>query len=907
MLLKKKRKSSFFPTGGVSFFLFKYIYLIYIYIPCYYSHHTHTHTRSFSLTQTTRMSEADVRDNINNAGGSTAAQQQHHAILNLANLSADDLKGEVERLSAELAETTQQKLQAAQYGLEVLEEKQQLQQQYEDLESIYDATKNELDCAKTALNKHQSTYRKQHEVGIRHEEHFLQETLSLEDQYRGTIGELETELKSIKAAYDRITCENDRLNALVNESQQQMEALELQRKQLRNEMKEYKIRENRNLADYTELEDENINLQKQVSQLRQSQVDYEALKHEKRALQEEADDLNAELEQTKNLKKIIERNLEESLNSLQQEREQKHMLKKELDHHLTRESMFNLSNLAHIGGLSDGLKFGNSHDLNLNSGHRGDAANDDEAESQDHPALKRLEADFTQPKNEDLRAPKPAPASVNDLLSEIHMTEVQKLQQLLDQSEDEKKQLQKGLDEAQKLMQDTQKDLIEQRERAAQLKSHMSAIANINEAQINLPEDEPTKEDLAEIQNERDPEKREILLLKHNCHANEKKYMAALKQISNLQSEINSLQERVQNAESNKTIDPEVKETLFNLNSKISEYEEKVRSLQKDLSGMTDSADTAQGSLNITQDQLVHITEDLAQLYHLVCEINGELPSRVMLDHAKSAAQMSRPDVSRDGSEEKSDASLKNNGDASTDDGESGSEASKKSKALLSQDLKGQGDPTSCGKLVETILDQIKYLRRAVEHLVVTKQRPDDDTENQDVKELQEQIVKLKAMLSTKREQIATLRSVLKANKSTAEIALANLKQKYENEKVIVTDTMMKLRNELKALKEDAATFASLRAMFAQRCDEYVTQLDEQQRQLAAAEEEKKTLNSLLRMAIQQKLVLTQRLEDLEFDRERRNIRRQSRSKIGAPKVSYNYAPYEEFGRYSRSSQKRDY
>lgn len=64
------------------------------------------------------------------------------------------------------------------------------------------------------------------------------------------------------------------------------------------------------------------------------------------------------------------------------------------------------------------------------------------------------------------------------------------------------------------------------------------------------------------------------------------------------------------------------------------------------------------------------------------------------------------------------------------------------------------------------------------------------------------------------------------------------------------------------------------------RCDEYVTQLEEMQRQLAAAEDEKKTLNSLLRMAIQQKLALTQRLEDLEFDHEQ--IRRggtSSRSK----------------------------
>ncbi len=97
------------------------------------------------------------------------------------------------------------------------------------------------------------------------------------------------------------------------------------------------------------------------------------------------------------------------------------------------------------------------------------------------------------------------------------------------------------------------------------------------------------------------------------------------------------------------------------------------------------------------------------------------------------------------------------------------------------------------------------------------------------------------------------------------------MKSKYENEKLVVTETMTKLRNELKSLKEDAATFASLRAMFAARCDEYVTQIDVLQRQVHAGEEEKKTLNSLLRMAIEQKLALTQKLEDLEMDNERSN------------------------------------
>lgn len=48
--------------------------------------------------------------------------------------------------------------------------------------------------------------------------------------------------------------------------------VELQRSRLRDDIKEYKFREARLLQDYSELEEENISLQKQVSVLRQNQV-----------------------------------------------------------------------------------------------------------------------------------------------------------------------------------------------------------------------------------------------------------------------------------------------------------------------------------------------------------------------------------------------------------------------------------------------------------------------------------------------------------------------------------------------------------------------------------------------------------------------------------------------------------
>ena len=50
-------------------------------------------------------------------------------------------------LREELDQTTREKVQAAEYGLAVLDEKQSLQQQYDELESMYDTAKLDLEHA----------------------------------------------------------------------------------------------------------------------------------------------------------------------------------------------------------------------------------------------------------------------------------------------------------------------------------------------------------------------------------------------------------------------------------------------------------------------------------------------------------------------------------------------------------------------------------------------------------------------------------------------------------------------------------------------------------------------------------------------------------------------------------------
>lgn len=64
--------------------------------------------------------------------------------------------------------------------------------------------------------------------------------------------------------------------------------------------------------------------------------------------------------------------------------------------------------------------------------------------------------------------------------------------------------------------------------------------------------------------------------------------------------------------------------------------------------------------------------------------------------------------------------------------------------------------------------DHLKHLQKAVDRsLQLSRQGAADPVVDKDKKALMKEILKFKSLLSTKREQIATLRAVLRANKQT--------------------------------------------------------------------------------------------------------------------------------------------
>lgn len=78
---------------------------------------------------------------------SLAMEEEEYAKLVMES-EPEWLRAEIKRLFQELGETTREKIQAAEYGLVVLEEKQQLKQQYEELELEYETIRTEMEQLK---------------------------------------------------------------------------------------------------------------------------------------------------------------------------------------------------------------------------------------------------------------------------------------------------------------------------------------------------------------------------------------------------------------------------------------------------------------------------------------------------------------------------------------------------------------------------------------------------------------------------------------------------------------------------------------------------------------------------------------------------------------------------------------
>lgn len=301
------------------------------------------------------------------------------------------------------------------------------------------------------------------------------------------------------------------------------------------------------------------------------------------------------------------------------------------------------------------------------------------------------------------------------------------------------------------------------------------------------------------------------------------KYKLAVTEVVSLNSELKDLQQRHKEcleraawAEERAQVQVQTLESrVACLECRFREGREKEVALQRELNKANDSALESHSTLAAAHEELATFSEELAQLYHHVCMCNNETPNRVMLDYYRqgrtppraisaglkaqddhrvlltprlarrlaainaATSSTSTPSDSQSPSESPSKEPLNSEdspvrtvlSSSAVSASSSSSSSSPAPDSPAGSDIRRE--PINLHHLNAIIRDQIKYLQKAVDRsLQLSRQRaavrelaPLFDKEKE---ACMEEILKLKSLLSTKREQIATLRLVLKANKQVS-------------------------------------------------------------------------------------------------------------------------------------------
>ncbi|KAL0196450.1 hypothetical protein M9458_010022, partial [Cirrhinus mrigala] len=353
--------------------------------------------------------------------------------------------------------------------------------------------------------------------------------------------------------------------------------------------------------------------------------------------------------------------------------------------------------------------------------------------------------------------------------------------------ESEKASLLNSLQESQALLRHTQGALTEQHDKAIRLGERFRKLRRQNSSKENKEEEEDEEEEATGIPSSQEGPSLELL----QC-----KYRVAVTEVVGLKAELKEVKDRYNECvEARVRAEEQGKAQMQGLETQVSQLErrcrdsrEKVVNLERELRAANNTALETQGILGNAQDELATFSEELAQLYHHVCLCNNETPNRVTLDYYRQGRTPTRMPKGQDDhrvlltprlarrlaainaatsaeSRSPSDSPSKEPltaeqspvrtplGSPVVSASSSSSSSSPAPESATGSDLRRE--PTNIHHLNAIIRDQIKHLQKAVDRSLQLELAPLMD---KDKEACMEEILKLK-------EQIATLRLVLKVNK----------------------------------------------------------------------------------------------------------------------------------------------
>ncbi|CAK5081797.1 unnamed protein product [Meloidogyne enterolobii] len=258
------------------------------------------------------------------------------------------LRDEILEMTKRLEIADKEKAQAGELGLHLLKEKEQLELTHEALLKEFEVIRSELEKTQQKLTLFRSSQCNAEANELNQE--MDEDSAALEARFADKVKTLELAKKHLQEQLIVYKSDSERLQQELILIQTRVEELEIERKTLKEELKELRTREQQLIGENYELEEENVALLKQVSNLRSAQIEFESMKLQIKGMLDEMIILQTSAEEAEKLRSLAEHQVADALATAQHEREHRLALKKEF------EQLRNQEHLASLNSLYLGIK-----------------------------------------------------------------------------------------------------------------------------------------------------------------------------------------------------------------------------------------------------------------------------------------------------------------------------------------------------------------------------------------------------------------------------------------------------------------------------------------------------------------------------------------------------------------------
>eukprot|EP00731_Ephydatia_muelleri_P001239 Em0001g1239a len=735
----------------------------------------------------------------------------------------DSLKETIVSLTARLNEANEERAQAAEYGLVVLEEKQALQLQQEELNSLYESTKRELEASTLYMTQMQSDYEKRiHEVEAQRQQ-LLDEIEAREQELMNQVKKLDEECRQHKRKLKQATSDQEHSNKAYTTL-----ASELDRyKKECNELKE----ENRRIRqDHTEASREKDRLrlemeqvQKEMNNLSKYKKEYVTLLESNRSLEEEMGLLNDHYKSILEEKEGLEDQTRETIQALNEEREAKDLLERKLK----------------------------------------DASLRPQSPSWEEETESRTEGGpLTNGRCSPTFQSTPSKPPVPSLLNDLHDSIMEQLD--LEALKRKTKKAEELVGVLQKEKQSLEARLAEQEAEVGRLKEIAKATSSERDKELKaLTEAAAIRDELLDQ-------------LKGKLSAVSTEKAKREIDLEELREELNRLR-KYTSAEVEKTQSECTQEQNKNV-----ELRARTTALEQQLGEAAGTAQKLEGALYATHSELAAMTEDMRSMQKAIVTLCSD--SRLS----------GRSLTSRDMTPSSPEPGTAEEGEDPQRVGSGGSGVGGAPR-FLPLELKQSKVTVQVHSESHTLMalvqlhDQLRSLRLPLEQftrimlersLAHSAKHGTEVTQSVPVggggggggrspAEVEAIIGKWKAKVAHKTEEVSNLRAIMKARQTTSDVALSTLKSKLEGQERTYQTELARLKFQIKSLKKERDEGSSLKAMYAQRCEDYIDEMGRLKKEIHGLQMENEELLVSLKKTIQKKLDLSTQLEEYQIERER--------------------------------------